>query len=662
MTANHSAQPDPGAGATARRRPIEPDDLFRLRFVTAADLSPDGSLVAYALTRTDSQAGVDFTDLVLHEADTGKQRPLTDDDAVNTAPAFSPDGSEIAFLSSRAGLPQIFAMPVDGGEVRQITSMPRGVASGPAWSPDGSRIAFVAGPQDEPRDPSLPYRVNRAVWRVDGLGPVEDAAHDLYVIDAGGGDPTRLTADRSLNTAPLWTPDGTALVFTSAFGPDAVGMQNRLRRVDLDGTVTDVADGGVIAAHAVCPDGRILYVLTNEDGKLSGTRSDLWVHDPRSGTRERRTTALPADIGGQLQPDMLAFAFSAGTVLASDDSDSAYVRAQRGGEVGVYRVALSGPEAHEQVAGGERACVPVRLRGDRLLFAAFGMCDPGDLHLLDTSTGEEERLTRLNSDLRDQLAWPTVRHLSYSGQDGTLVEGWYLEPDAEHAPYPTVVSLHGGPYAGWGHTFVFDSLMLAGAGYGVLLPNPRGSTGYGDAFATAVHADWGNLDHQDVMAGVDHVIDAGLADADRLGVFGVSGGGTLAAWAIGHTDRFHAAFLEAPLLDLLSVHGTADIGPWLGEKLMGGPPWEHDDAYHRCSPLTYAHQCTTPTLLLVHEQDLRCRPEQAEKFHTVLRACGTVTEMLRFPGTPHAGSILGPVTHRRAQNESLLDWMDRHLA
>ncbi|MHA6799419.1 S9 family peptidase [Bounagaea algeriensis] len=643
------------------RRAIEPNDLFRFRFVTAADLSPAGDSVAFALTRTDVEANTEHTDLVLVDVETGQQRQLTHVDAGNTQPMFSPDGREIAFLSTRSGLPQIFALPVDGGEARQVTTMPHGVGDGPVWSPDGSRIAFTAVPPEQQRDPSQPYRVDRAVWRADQLGLVEDALQDVYSIDARGGEPARLTRDGSLNAAPRWLPDGTGLVCTASFAPDSVGMQNRLRRVELDGTVAELASGGVVAGHTVCPDGRVVYVLTNEDGQPSGTKADLWVHDPATGTHQRRTSGLAGDPGGRLVPDMSAFLFTFGTVLASPDSRYAYVPAQHGGEVHVLRIGLSGPESHDLVAGGQRACAPVQLRGTRLLFADFGVRNPGQLHLHDTTTATEHQITQLNTDLLTELAWPALHRLEFTSSDGTTVEGWYLAPAGGQPPHPTVLGIHGGPHAGWGHTFVFDFLMLAGAGYGVLYLNHRGSTGYGNAFATAINSDWGHLDYADLMAGVDHVVEAGLADPDRLGVFGASGGGTLTGWIIGHTDRFKAACPEDPLFNFSSIYGTSDIGIWAGHTFMGGAPHERAEVYRRCSPVTYAHRCTTPTLFLQHENDHRSPPEQSEQFYAILKARGVTAEMLRFPGTSHAGSVLGPVTHRRAQNEALLDWMNRHV-
>jgi dipeptidyl aminopeptidase/acylaminoacyl peptidase len=241
------------------------------------------------------------------------------------------------------------------------------------------------------------------------------------------------------------------------------------------------------------------------------------------------------------------------------------------------------------------------------------------------------------------------------------VEGWYLKPPLGTAPYPTILYIHGGPHGAYGHIFSFDFQLLAGAGYGVLIVNHRASTGYGNDFSTAIKGDWGNLDYQDLMAGVDHAIALGLADADRLGVCGLSGGGNLSSWIVGQTDRFKAAVPENPVTNWVSFYGVSDVGVWFAVEQMGGHPHEIPDVYARCSPITYAHRCTTPTLLVQGENDYRCPAEQSEQFYTVLKANGCAVEMLRLPNSSHGGAIIGPVASRRAQNEALLDWFQRYI-
>ncbi|HSR23257.1 MAG TPA: S9 family peptidase, partial [Candidatus Eisenbacteria bacterium] len=219
---------------------IGPGDVLELRFPHSADLSPDGRRVVQAVSTVDHEAKEDRVALHLLDIESGVERPLTTGVASDTCPAWSPDGSRIAFVSTRTGQPQLFVIAPDGGEARQLTSLPHGVAGTPAWSPDGSLIAFSALGSEERRDPALPYRVTRTYYRLDGLGYIEDALLDIHVVDAAGGDPRRLTRDGLVNGEPRWTPDGTALAYLAGCEPDSSPLLNRVRLVDLHGNVRDI--------------------------------------------------------------------------------------------------------------------------------------------------------------------------------------------------------------------------------------------------------------------------------------------------------------------------------------------------------------------------------------------------------------------------------------
>ena len=234
-------------------------------------------------------------------------------------------------------------------------------------------------------------------------------------------------------------------------------------------------------------------------------------------------------------------------------------------------------------------------------------------------------------------------------------------PNHGDPPYPTVLYIHGGPHWWYGNTYGTDFQMLAGAGYAVLFVNPRGSTGYGDDFATALSGKWGILDHKDILSGVDHIIEKGFADPDRLGVFGLSYGGFMTTFLIGQTHRFKAAVAENPVIDLVSEYGTSDMCIWGAESLFGGKPHEVPEVYRRCSPITYAHRCKTPTLLIQCLDDYRCPAGQSEQFYAHLKANGCHVEMIRIPGMSHTGSIDGPIYVQKAQNEALVEWMDSYV-
>jgi dipeptidyl aminopeptidase/acylaminoacyl peptidase len=223
-----------------------------------------------------------------------------------------------------------------------------------------------------------------------------------------------------------------------------------------------------------------------------------------------------------------------------------------------------------------------------------------------------------------------------------------------------VLYTYGGPNGAYGHAFRFDFHMLAAAGYAVLFVNYRGSTGYGYDFANQIMGDFGGLDYADSIAGLEAAIARGLADPDRLACCGASYGGYMTAWAIGHTDRFKAAVAEAPVTNLASMYGAGDVPGWL-EDALGGTPNDVPEVYRKCSPMTYAHNCKTPTLLMVGEHDYRCPAEQTEQFYAALKAAGCTVEMIRFPESSHNGTVSGPLAARRTQNEAMLDWLRRYV-
>jgi dipeptidyl aminopeptidase/acylaminoacyl peptidase len=442
--------------------------------------------------------------------------------------------------------------------------------------------------------------------------------------------------------------------------PNKHDIAAHLKTVDLEGEVTDItADWGEVQSAAWLPDGQKILYTGQPAGLPIGSKNDLWITDKGGSTPECRTKDLKFGVGGGLQPDMPVMPEL--KPLITEDGKKAFVNVQDGGTVQIYEVNLSGKESWKSLLNGERACYPMGLAGEDLLFAVTTLNDPPELYLAETDGSEEKQLTTINQEILAEFNLPEYKHLLFPSEDGVQVEGWIMLPPEGEAPYPTVLYIHGGPHGAFGHTFSFDFQMLAGAGYAVLIVNHRASTGYGEEFSTAIKGDWGNLDYKDLMASVDYAIEKGLADPDRLGVCGLSGGGNLSCWIVGQTDRFKAAVPENPVTNWLSFYGVSDVGVWFAVEEMGGHPHEMPEVYAKCSPITFAHNCTTPTLLIQGEFDLRCPAEQSEQFYAVLKANGCVVEMLRLPNSPHTGSIMGPLPIRRAQNDALLDWMDRYV-
>lgn len=644
---------------------IQPEDMFRFRFLQDARLSPDGKWVVYCISNVDQALDEEYLSLHLLSTETGETRALSAPKSRDSHPYWSPDGQRIVFVSSRSGTRQLYTMAADGGDVRQLTNLPQGVGLGPAWSPDGRYITFSARANNEPVYPTKPYRVTRKIYRLDGMGYLHNAVHDIFIVPAAGGEPRNLTNDENHNcryTAPVWSPDSREILFTSTFFPDEYRFFPAVRAVNLDGEVRDVArDWGYAAYSAVwTPDGERIAFVGNVAGSSFGAQNHLWVVDSRGGTPECRTTGITAAVEGALQGDAPIVARDRVVLQMDESGDYAYVYVQDGGECQVYRIALAGEIAYEPIMTGARACYPTGVHDGRLLVTSSRFNDPSNLYLIDTDGANERQLTDFNRALLDTFALPQVEHLRFSSADGTPLEGWLIKPPSGEAPYPTILYMHGGPHHGWGNVFSFDFQMLAGAGFAVLLVNYRGSTGYGDAFSTSIDGHLCEFEYADNMAGVDNVIERGLSDPDRLGICGLSYGGYLSCYAVGQTHRFKAAVPENPLTSRISWYGVSDMALSHLESL-GGHWHEVPDAYWRASPVVYAHHCTTPTLLIQGEADLRCPPEQSEQFYTVLRSHGCIVEMLRIPGGSHSSGGSGSLEMRRAQNEGLLDWMNRYV-
>lgn len=652
-------------GPLPMTRTIQPDDLLNLRFLNGGALSPDASKVIYTVNKINAEDDREYSTLYLLDLTSGDARQMTNGRCVDAGARWSPDGKTIAFVSDRAGKPQLYLLPADGGEARRLTGFKRGIGGGLAWSPDGSKIAFCAKPDVEAADLSVePYRVDRTVYRFDGIGYLDDEVNEIYMLDLATGETTRLTDDRNHNSNPRWSPDGRSLLYDANMRTDATRtLTPDLMSVDLSGNQSRVlADWANIASASFTPDGtRIVLVGRPNDGKPIGTKSDLYILELSSGAIECRTSGLDVGVGGRIMLDMPAAALSLYNILVSADGNAAYATVQRGGTDHIYRVALDGAEDFSAVTSGDSVDYPLDLRGGQLLYARTTLNSPPDLHLIRLADGAARQLTQLNAGLLGTIDQPQTQHLTWSSVDGVSVEGWYMQPPRGEAPFPTILYIHGGPHLAYGYGFHFDFQMLAGAGYGVLFLNHRASTGYGDSFSTAIKGDWGNLDYKDLMSGVDHAIELGLADADLLGVCGLSGGGNLSCWIVGQTTRFKAAIPQNPVTNWRSFYGTSDIGIYFGVEQMGGHPHEIPEVYEKCSPIAYAHRCTTPTLLVQSELDWRCPAEQGEQFYTVLKANGCTVEMLRQPGGYHGASISGAVNLRRAHNEAILDWFARYV-
>ncbi|HEY7350826.1 MAG TPA: S9 family peptidase [Ktedonobacterales bacterium] len=665
------------------KRPLTLEDFWSLKLVSEPQVSPDGASVAYVV------GGYDETHNTLHSAiwlaalPDGQTRQFTSGETQDMQPAWSPDGKRLAFVSARhESKPQIFVMDVSGGEARRLTTAPDGATS-PVWSPDGKRLCYSSGPEtDEQQIPqevdwlkahadlekSAPrLRLQRALQtRFDGRGFLDRRSHlFLIAVDEPGAEPRQLTTGNYDDGQAVWSPDGALIAFVANRQKDAEHtFAADIWTVDVEsGELKRLTDGSLSASFpAWSPNGQTLAFYAD----LDMTRhpyydTQVWIVSRAGGDQRNLTASLDRGWGG-IQPDYL-FPDPAAPAWAPDGKSLYFTVGDQGSSV-IFALSLeSGETRRVSNDAVDVARVSCAADGKTLVCLAATATQPYEVCVVPASGGSLRFITETNRALLEEVTLAAPERISFTGPDDWEIEGWLYKPnDAERRrPYPLILHVHGGPNGSWGHSFFFQAQALAGAGYASLYLNPRGSNGYGVQFARA--ADWGKKDYLDLMAGVDAVLAGGEVDPARLGVTGISYGGYMTNWIVGHTTRFAAAVSVNGISNLTSFYGVSDIGAlWFPPKF--GDFWASEESwrlYREHSPITYVANIATPLLLLQAENDYRCPIEQGEQMLSALRVRRQTVELIRFPGASHIIAASAAPLHRYFQWKLTLDWFERYL-
>lgn len=617
-------------------------------FLTGADLSHDAARLAYT-TRTVGN-GEDHRQLWLMSVDEDDPGPAAVElPGPIDGLAWSPTEHVLAVVAPIGGVRQVVLVRPDGSW-RPVTDAARGVATGPVWSPDGTELA-AAFLHDEPAT------VDRALVAIDGLGAVADHAADVNIIDVTTSAAVAVTDGPTADRCLGFDPAGDGVFVARSFEPETTLTTERSLRVARNGTVGDLGwTASATSTVVATTDGRLVLAATRQADRARGVPASLFVRTP-DGTMVDRTSDLDLHLLLSTLGDQPS-TIEDPRRFVGVHGDDAIAGILRGGAAEVVRIPLAGPVEATTVLDGDRGCHPLALRGHLLLFAASTMDRPPTLRLLDLATGRERTVVDPNpAPARPTVAVRPIDVVS----NGDPIQAWFLRSaDRPDGPLPTVLIVHGGPYEAFGHTYHAEAQLLADAGYGVAMANPHGSIGYGARFATSIVGRPGLQEMDDLLAVLDRAVEDGLADPDRLAVCGLSYGGYLSALLVAHTNRFRAAAIENPMIDLRSFRDTSDIGADLLDELLGAEPDAAPDRWRQCSPLARAADCTTPSLLVLGEDDLRCPPSEGVQFHEALVASGCPTDLVWLPGAAHADSVIGPADVRRAQDRALLDWFRRY--
>lgn len=634
------------------------DDLTDLAVPGSPALSPDGRRIGYVLRTADREQDRNVERLWEADLGSGVVRQLTDGPA-DSAPAWSPDGRSLAFLRDGEQGPQLWLSDADGRAPQPVTDLPLG-AGYPVWSPDGRRIAFTAWVQTQPAAAGAPIVLDRLDYQPDGAGMLGGKRRHLHLVDVESGVSRQLT-DGNWHTGgiPAWSPDGSSLAFVAAMEADA-DLTGRSSAFVLDLAAGDprrVGPGtGAVSAVAWTADGTALLLVAT-------------VASPSGFARLLRIDLAggePVELAAGLDRNVMAGApgYPGGLPQLADGGAAVLFCARDDGCTRLYRVPVAGGAA-ELVLGGEgRTVSGLSVAGGVAAVALGSPSSFGEIVTVDLADASEIVRTRHGNSLAGMTLYrPQPRRFSIS--DGTVVSGWLIADPERTGPRPLLLDVHGGPHNAWSggadEIHLYQQELVA-RGWVVLLVNPRGSDGYGEAFYTGVFGGWGEVDARDFLEPLDELVADGTADPDRLAVTGYSYGGFMTCYLTGLDDRFAAAAGGGVVSDMTSMIGTCDEGPVLAVHELGAQPWQDPARYQRMSPLSRVDRVRTPTLLLHGASDTTCPVSQAQQWHAALRAQGVPTRLVLYPGGSHLVILSGPPSHRMDYCRRVLDWVERYAA
>jgi dipeptidyl aminopeptidase/acylaminoacyl peptidase len=461
----------------------------------------------------------------------------------------------------------------------------------------------------------------------------------------------------------------TELSFCTSMEPEGLEPTFSAGVIDLDGRVRWVRRQaeGLVTGASWAGDGERMLLVSAPEGQRQCMPRRLYVAAIAEGEHARlesRTEALYRETGAEAANMILStqMGWLMREPVSPAGCDHAFVCSQTGGHSAVHRVALSGPESCDSITPAASANFLIDADDSHVLSAATGYNATPDLYVSDHHGERRTRLTALNDAVLSARALPKVHPLDFRSADGAPLQAWFIQPAGANGPVPTFVDIHGGPQCAWGPSWYQGAQMLAAHGIATLMANPRGSNGYGQAHLDAILPLYNQPADADVLAAADEAVRLGLADEGRLGVGGVSYGGILSSWIIGHTNRFKCAIPEQLICNWISAYGESDAGGRIVRMNFGVGVKDGFRFLWEQSSLSHAHKVSTPTLIIQCENDVRCPMGDAEQFFLALKEAGCTVELMRLPGSSHGGPQIAGITRlSRPRDEAVLDWLRRHL-
>ncbi|MEJ7575635.1 MAG: S9 family peptidase [Pyrinomonadaceae bacterium] len=662
-------------------QPLTVNALLKLRRVGDPQLSPDGATVAFTITDVDKAANRSRTNIYLMPTAGGEPRQLMTRMKVSaSAPRWSPDGKLLAFVAAPEGTPQIYVMDMaaPNGEPRKVTNISTGVGD-PIWSPDGTMFAFVSDIYPECKDDACnkgradaaeaskvkAKTADRLLFR-HWTSWKEGKRTHVFVVSSAGNSPARDMTPGDADAPPFslggptdyaFSPDSKELAFASNTDKDeALSTNGDIFIVNVTegagGTPKRITESnrGADLSPQYSPNGRFIAYRSQAKAGFESDRWRLMLYDRQSGQARSITEGFDSYVEG--------FAFS-------PDSSKIYFAAPERGRQPLYEMSVAGGAPRKVIEGGINDDVKIARDNRTLVFSRNSATRPSEIFRANADGSGVTQLTKINEQLISAFKLRPVEETAWTGGENKRIHGFIVKPanfDASRK-YPLVVLIHGGPQGAWNDAWSYrwNPQIYAAQGYVVFMPNPRGSTGYGQQFTDEISGDWGGKVYTDIMNGVAQVAALPYVDRERIGAAGASYGGYMVNWILGHNDdprfKFKTLVSHAGVFNLTSMYGATEE-LWFTEWEFKGSPWSNPEMYERWSPHRFVKNFKTPTLVTHGELDYRVPIGEGLQLFTALQRQGVESKLLYFPDEGHW--ILKP------QNSELfyttvLDWFDRYL-
>jgi dipeptidyl aminopeptidase/acylaminoacyl peptidase len=652
---------------------LELEDVFTLEYASSLDVTSKGEEVYFVRNYMDIQTDKKLGNIWKVDRDKNLT-PVTNGLHADYSPILSPNEKKLAYISTASGKPQIHIKWLETGQTSQMTHF-NASPSNLAWSPDGEKIAFTRFVEGKPKSAlSLPGMPQGAKWakpaiyiddiyyRADGAGYTKPGKTHIFVMSSDGGVARQISSgDFNHGSELSWSPDAKSIIFSANRHPDS-----ELEPLDTDVYSIEVATRklteltqrkGSDTAAIVSPNGKMIAYLGSDQNYMNYENTELYIMNFDGSDKRSLTATFDRSVS-----DIQWNSNNKGIYMSYADKGETYVAYQPlKGKRKIVAKNIGGLSFGRPYSGGQ---FDVADNGT-IAFTYSHPQSPADVAI--TTRNKTTVLTQLNDDALAHKNLAAIKEINFkSSFDNRDIQAWvayppgYEEGIKQGKKYPLILEIHGGPVTNYGPHFAAEIQLMAAKGYVVVYANPRGSDSYGKEFAQIIHNNYPSQDYDDLMSAVDAVVAQGYIDENELFVTGGSGGGVLAAWIVGHTDRFKAAVVAKPVINWYSFVLTTDIYPYVYKNWFDKKPWENSAHYMKLSPISYVGNVKTPTMLLTGEADNRTPISESEQFYQALKLEGVESAMVRIPDAPHGiykrpSNLMSKVAH-------ILWWFEKYRA